>query len=186
MKRGKLILISGAARSGKSAFAEELVKKMDEPVAYLATAQVKDQEMAERIRLHVSRRPLEWTTIEEPLDLRSALLSSGNIYKTWLLDCVTLYVANLLFKNTPKPEGATYVATGLEEEILKQIELLLATIEQLPVTLVAVTNEVGWGLVPPEPLSRAYRDIIGKVNQRLAQAANEVYLVAMGLPMRLK
>lgn len=186
MKRGKLIIVSGGARSGKSTFAEALVEKMDRPIAYLATSQALDPEMEERIRIHAARRPPEWTTIEEPVDVSLPLKTHGQTYKTWLLDCITLYVSNLLLQYTYGLEVDSAAASDAEKKILEQIEILLETIQKLPITMVAVTNEVGWGLVPGDPLSRAYRDIAGRVNQRLAQAAEEVYLVALGLPIRLK
>lgn len=189
---GKLILVTGAARSGKSTFAEELAVKMDKPVAYLATAQVLDEEMAERVRLHVERRPSKWKTYEEPYHPAHVIAAHSEHDQAWLMDCVTLYVSNLLFSLLDEESlhaldnNENYIATNIQKKILKEIEDLIRIVKQKSITLIAVTNEVGWGLVPPDPLSRAYRDIIGKVNQKIAQAATEVYLVTVGIPLKLK
>lgn len=190
--KGKLILVTGAARSGKSTFAEKLAIKMDKPVAYLATAQVLDEEMAERVKLHVKRRPSTWKTFEESYHLAPVIAENSECCDVWLLDCVTLYISNLLFslldeESMPELEkNENYIATDIQTQILNEIDNLILTIKRENITLIAVTNEVGWGLVPPDPLSRAYRDIAGKVNQKLAQAATEVYLVAVGIPVQLK
>lgn len=185
---GKLVLVSGAVRSGKSAFAEELALKMDKPIAYLATAQALDEEMSERIKIHrQNRAEASWHTFEEPYRIKDVLVKHQHEYQTWLLDCITLYISNLLLAQVKKEELTTqFVNTQIQEFILAQVDNFLATLRKAEVTLIAVTNEVGWGLVPPDPLSRAYRDILGRVNQKLAQAAEEVYLLTMGIPLCLK
>lgn len=183
-----IILISGGARSGKSSFAEEVALKMDNPVAYLATAQALDDEMSARIAIHKSRRsPENFYTFEEPYFIQDLLLKNHHKFRTWLLDCLTLYISNLLFAqlNTTKITNQ-FISTKIEEEILSQINTLLETLSELKINFVAVTNEVGWGLVPADPISRAYRDILGRVNQQFAAAANEVYLLSLGIPLRLK
>lgn len=174
MKKGKLILVSGGARSGKSTFAEEYVLHEDKHVGYLATAEALDKEMMERIEKHKMRRPSSWKTFEEPLKPAQIIAENYQECHVWLMDCITLYVSNMLFKYMD------------EDMILKEIEKLIETIRVTGITMVAVTNEVGWGLVPPDSISRAYRDIAGRVNQKLASCADEVYLVTMGIPLKIK
>lgn len=183
-----IILISGGARSGKSTFAEELALKMDSPVAYLATAQALDEEMTTRIEIHKKRRsPEKFYTFEEPYFIQDLLLKHQHKFRTWLLDCLTLYITNLLFAQVdPTKITNQFISTTIEQEILSQINTLLETLAALKINFVAVTNEVGWGLVPADPISRAYRDILGRANQQFAAAAHEVYLLAMGLPLKLK
>lgn len=191
IKTARLILVTGAARSGKSQFAEDITAKQDKPVAYLATAEALDPEMDERIIGHRERRPQDWTTFEEPLDIAGVIMANAANYPVWLLDCVTLYISNLLFqepatKNFLENPGTSFLAKEVEINILAKVQDLLAKLELLEITLIAVSNEVGWGLVPPDPLSRVYRDIVGKVNQLLAREATEVYLVTVGIPTKLK
>lgn len=178
-KTGRLILVSGASRSGKSVFAENLARGLDKQVAYLATAQALDDEMRERIKKHQVRRPAEWHTFEEPLQVAEVIADNCKNYRTWLIDCITLYLSNLLLAN---PE----VSPETEKRIMAAFDRLDDVIRKNPLTLIAVTNEVGWGLVPPDPVSRLYRDLAGRINQVLAARADEVYLVALGLPLKIK
>ncbi|MCR4440888.1 MAG: bifunctional adenosylcobinamide kinase/adenosylcobinamide-phosphate guanylyltransferase [Peptococcaceae bacterium] len=183
---GKLIIVSGAARSGKSLFAEKLAAGMDKHVAYLATAQALDREMEERIERHKKRRPAGWQTFEEQTAVHLVIEKHHPAYKVWLLDCVTLYVSNLLFSVVKDVHEEKLADKRIEEYIFQSIDSLMETVRRLDLTLIAVTNEVGWGLVPPDPLSRLYRDVVGFVNQKMASHAEEVYLVALGIPVRLK
>lgn len=183
---GKLILISGAARSGKSTFAEQQAALWDKPVAYLATAGALDEEMKERIKLHQKRRPANWQTFEETVCIEDVIEKNSGEYKVWLLECITLYISNLLCEQLGKAEGDNLVGTGFQEYVMMRIDRLIKAVKRYDITLYAVSNEVGWGLVPPEPLSRLYRDVVGRVNRRLAEEADEVYLVALGLPLRIK
>lgn len=191
IKTARLILVTGAARSGKSHFAEEYVSRLDKQAAYLATAQALDEEMAARIANHRQQRPSNWVTFEEPLELGRLLKAEGPKYPVWLLDCVTLYISNLFMQEPTvrqfleKPES-NFVAQEVEESVLSKVIGLLQDIRTLDITLVAVTNEVGWGLVPPDPFSRAFRDVVGRVNQLLAREAEEVYLVTVGIAQRIK
>lgn len=187
MSSGKLIFISGGARSGKSTFAEEMMRDIKGPIAYLATAQALDKEMESRINQHRQRRPKDWTTFEEPLQISELIEKHCTSYPSWLLDCVTLYVSNLLFFYLKTHQKEDELCNdGLQDFILHEIKNLLKTVQNTGICLVAVSNEVGWGLVPPDSISRAYRDIMGIVNQLMAQASNEVYLVSMGIPLCLK
>lgn len=183
---GKLILISGAARSGKSRFAEEKALAEDKPVAYLATAQALDEEMKERIEGHRARRPAAWQTFEEPFLVENVIKNNQASYPVWILDCITLYISNLLLAVLDPKSASALPAAAAEVYVLGKIEDLLEAIAGAEITLYAVTNEVGWGLVPPDATSRLYRDIAGRVNQRLAAAADEVYVLMLGLPVHLK
>jgi adenosyl cobinamide kinase/adenosyl cobinamide phosphate guanylyltransferase len=178
----QLTLVLGGVRSGKSAFAEELARKMDCPTLYLATSQATDPEMAERIRRHRASRPSDWTTIEEPLEpaqaLQSVLLPSRPS-QVVLLDSLDVWVSNLLLRHEDMP------ATELESLALCQIDQLLQVCQQSPSTFFLVSSEVGLSLVPPNPLGRRFQDLLGLVNQRVAAAAQEVYLVVAGIPLEI-
>lgn len=188
MKKGTIILVSGGARSGKSTFAEDYVLQLDKQVGYLATAQALDPEMLERIENHRKNRPDNWKTFEEPFNPAQVIRTNYEEISVWLLDCITLYVSNLLLKilENEKSSGDYIPTLKLQELIMTEIEELINSVRDTGVSMVAVTNEVGWGLVPADAISRAYRDIAGKVNQRLADCADEVYLVTMGIPLRIK
>lgn len=189
----RLVLILGGARSGKSAFAERLARKSERSVAFIATATAGDEEMRERIARHRAARPDSWHTIEEPLDLAGAVLRASGLADVLLLDCITLWLNNLyaqtIGQHIHESEEEQYRAIVLlDEAALQEIEKLLAAAQSLDQgkTLLIVTNEVGLGIVPPYPLGRLYRDTLGYVNQRLAQAADRVYLMVAGIGVDLK
>ena len=189
----RLVLILGGARSGKSAFAERLARKSERSVAFIATATAGDEEMRERIARHRAARPDSWHTIEEPLDLAGAVLRASGLADVLLLDCITLWLNNLyaqtIGQHIHESEEEQYRAIVLlDEAALQEIEKLLAAAQSLDQgkILLIVTNEVGLGIVPPYPLGRLYRDTLGYVNQRLAQAADRVYLMVAGIGVDLK
>lgn len=187
----RLILILGGARSGKSTFAERLAVKSGRSVAFIATATAGDEEMRERIARHRAARPVSWHTIEEPLDLAAAALQASKLADVLLLDCITLWLNNLFAQTVIQHESETdqYSTSTLFDEVaLQEIEKLLATVRALAPgkTLLIVTNEVGLGIVPAYPLGRLYRDTLGYLNQRLAQAADRVYLMVAGMGVDLK
>ncbi|GAB3438709.1 bifunctional adenosylcobinamide kinase/adenosylcobinamide-phosphate guanylyltransferase [Insolitispirillum peregrinum] len=168
----------GGARSGKSRHAEALVRSAGRERVYLATAQVWDEEMAERVRLHRADRPQGWQTIEEPYAI-APLLARGFDGKPVLLDCLTLWLTNVLLASDdpslsgmPSPEQAC--------------ETLLATLASCPGPLVLVSNEVGLGIVPDNALSRRFRDLAGRLHQNVAALADRVDLVTAGIPLSLK
>ena len=169
----KIILITGGARSGKSRYAEQRAAAMGARPLYVATAEAKDEEMAKRIAKHRKRRGNQWRTIEEPLELTDALLAQRGKTDCALVDCLTLWISNLLIRHDDK-----YASEKVEE--------LIEKLPQLDFHLLFVTNEVGWGIVPDNPLARKFRDLAGWTNQRLAQAANEVNLMVAGMPMIIK
>lgn len=170
---GRLILITGGARSGKSSFALRLSAAYDN-VLFVATAEARDDDMRERIANHRAERPAHWRTLEAPRDL-ARLIAAAPLAPLVILDCVTLWVTNLLLA-----EDATW------ERAIAELDALLAWRRAAPSDLIIVTNEVGLGIVPADPLSRTYRDWLGRFNQRLAAAADSVYLLVSGLPVEIK
>lgn len=164
-------LVLGGARSGKSRFAEERVETWPGSRVYLATAEAGDDEMAERIAVHRKRRGDRWETVEEPIDLPGALRRSSTDESVVLVDCLTIWVANLM---------------GAGHAVDVEGERLAAVFGALPGPCVLVSNEVGFGIVPDNALARRFRDEAGRLNQRIAAAADEVVLVAAGLPLHLK
>ncbi|MFN3374418.1 MAG: bifunctional adenosylcobinamide kinase/adenosylcobinamide-phosphate guanylyltransferase [Chloroflexus sp.] len=170
-----VVLFTGGARSGKSRCAERYAARLSEQVVYVATATASDDEMRDRIARHRARRPLTWSTREAPANVAAVLadLPAGSVV---LLDCLSLLVSNLLLANESDPEPA----------INRELANLLAMVAQRDLMLIAVTNEVGMGIVPAYPLGRQYRDLLGLANQRVAAAAAEVYLVVCGIPVELR
>lgn len=169
--RSGLLLVLGGARSGKSAYAERQVAESGLERAYLATAEARDGEMAERIAHHRARRGEAWRTVEEPERLEQALAENAGEGRAVLVDCLTLWLSNLLLS------GADVEARGAA---------LCRIARTLPGLLVFVSNEVGLGLVPETPLGRNFRDAQGRLNQALAEVADRVVFVAAGLPLLLK
>lgn len=181
----KLILVLGGARGGKSALAERLASRIagSRPVLYVATATAGDDEMHERIALHQRRRPANWRTLEEPIELATAIPPAASGVAVVLIDCVTLWVSNLLFSLVGDAESLT---PAQEAAALARVDLLVAAYRASEGTWIFVSNEVGLGLVPPYPLGRVYRDLLGRVNQRLAAAADQVLFTIAGLPIDIK
>lgn len=169
----EIILITGGARSGKSSYAEQRARELGPRRLYIATAEAKDEEMRQRIEEHKRRRGNEWVTIEEPIELAETFLAQRAQTDCALVDCLTLWISNLLLQ---------YDRRFVEEKLGQ----LLETASRLDFHLVFVTNEVGSGIVPDNPLARQFRDLSGWANQRIAAAANEVLLVVAGIPMIVK
>ena len=169
----EIILITGGARSGKSQYAERRAIELGGRPLYVATAEANDEEMVQRIAEHRNRRGTQWRTIEEPLELAEALLAEHGKTDCALVDCLTLWISNLLIRRDDK-----YAREKVEE--------LIEKLQQLNFHLVFVTNEVGSGIVPDNPLARKFRDLAGWTNQRMAQAANEVILMVAGVPIIAK
>jgi adenosylcobinamide kinase/adenosylcobinamide-phosphate guanylyltransferase len=166
-----LTLVLGGARSGKSRYAETLIEEAAPEALYLATAEALDDEMSERIRHHRARRGARWTTREAPLDLAAALIEGAQPGRPVLVDCLTLWLSNLLMAG---------------RDVEAAIAELLETLPRLAGPAVLVANEVGLGIVPDNALARAFRDHAGRLNQRVAAAAQRVVFVAAGLPLVLK
>jgi adenosylcobinamide kinase/adenosylcobinamide-phosphate guanylyltransferase len=184
----RLILILGGARSGKSAYAEELAASVarERPVIYVATAPASDDEMRARIVAHRASRPAHWRTLEAPLDPAGALEREPATLAApvVLLDCLTLLAANLLLDGAPH-DGEEINAMACEARLERALDALLALHERSYWTTIVVSNEVGMGVVPDYPLGRAYRDILGRANMRLARAADATLLMIAGMPVEI-
>ncbi len=178
---GKIILVTGGARSGKSTFAERYVAKYGNKIGYIATAQIYDEEMEYRVQLHQNRRPKEWATFESPFDAQNIVLEQGNSYDMFLFDCMTIYISNILSKVDDLAEF-----DKIYELVVGKVNELIKAIRESSTTVVIVTNEVGAGIVPENKLARIYRDLSGLANQMLAEAAEDVYLVVSGMPVNIK
>ena len=184
----QLILLLGGARSGKSGYAEELASDAGDRVLYVATAQAGDEEMQARIEAHVQVRPSTWQTVEAPVGVGRAVrteLAAGPV-DVVLVDCLTLLVTNLVLQGLPEEELDNVDEVVAQERVTEELDGLLDAFRASDVPWIVVSNEVGWGLVPPYPLGRVYRDLLGWANQRLAAAADRVYLMVAGLPLDIK
>jgi adenosylcobinamide kinase/adenosylcobinamide-phosphate guanylyltransferase len=165
------VLVLGGARSGKSAYAERLVTASGLAPVYIATAEPGDAEMAERIAHHRARRGPTWRTVEEPEALEAALAAEAGPDRAVLVDCLTLWLSNLMLA---------------EADIEQRSAALCRALPELPGRVVLVSNEIGLGLVPETPLGRRFRDAQGRLNQQVAAAVDSVVFVAAGLPLALK
>jgi adenosylcobinamide kinase/adenosylcobinamide-phosphate guanylyltransferase len=168
------IFITGGARSGKSRLAESLAENEGCPLCYIATGRPGDAEMAERIAAHRARRGEKWSTVEEPLLLAEAVRAADSRFRAVLVDCITLWLTNLLLANKD--------ADRTLEEVVKLAKLM----PELTTPLIMVSNEVGMGIVPDNALARTFRDLAGRANEILAAAADEVYVTISGIPLKLK
>ncbi len=174
-----LTLVLGGARSGKSRYAQSLAAAAGGPVLFVATAAPvsadEDHEMAARIARHRADRPRHWKTLEAPLEVVAAVRSAEGVV---LVDCVTLWISNLLYQHRGLERGCR------EKEILDEVESLAAVLREREAF--AVSNEVGEGIVPETPLAREFRDLQGQANQILAREASRVVLLVAGIPLTLK
>jgi adenosylcobinamide kinase / adenosylcobinamide-phosphate guanylyltransferase len=177
---GQIILITGGGRSGKSAYAQKLAEALPEPRAFLATCPPIDEEMRERIRKHqAARHQHRWQTIEESLDVAKAIENSRG-FPTILVDCLTLWINNLLYQAEQNNRGIS------ETDISKECNSLVTACKAHPGTIIFVTNEIGMGLIPENALSRLYRDLVGRCNQIIAEASIRVVLLVSGQPIEIK
>ncbi len=168
----QLTLVLGGVRAGKSTYAQKLAAQ-GERVLFVATAEAGDAEMEARIRAHQASRPAEWDTLEEPLDVVAALEPVLHGYDTVLLDCLTLWVSNLLLDERRR-------------DIPSEVQRLMELYRQGGASWVVVSNEVGLGVVPANELGRTFADELGRVNQIVAEEADAVYFMAAGLPLAMK
>ena len=174
---GKLILILGGARSGKSSFAEKLAKG-HRRVAYIATALVADDEMRRRVAFHRKRRPKNWVTYEARANLGAVIRKAAKSATFVLVDCMTLYLSNTMMTASGRRRS--------QEAVLKDVEGICRASMSMGADVVVVSNEVGLGIVPDTALGREFRDLQGRANQIVARAADEVYFVVAGIPQRIK
>lgn len=166
------ILVLGGARSGKTALAERIATKNSTAPAYLATAEALDDEMMERVSAHQRSREGRFTTIEEPLELPQALFAAAQAHDVILVDCLTLWITNLL---------------SMERDVADEIDMLVETLDSIKTAqIILVSNEVGLGIVPDNALARTFRDLTGAAHQELAGICEHVYFVVAGLPMVVK
>ncbi len=171
--KNRIILVLGGAASGKSEAALRLAG-LGGPHAFVATGQGLDDEMIERIARHRATRSPVWETIEEPIGVEAWIAKHGSRYRTILLDCVTLWLSNL-------------IGSGLSEAtVLQRVAALMPAMRATTARIVIVSNELGLGLVPAEPMVRTFRDLAGRVNQHIAGEADEVHFIISGLSLRLK
>lgn len=170
----EIILVTGGCRSGKSRFALDYINQHYENKVFLATAEALDDEMKSRIQRHQAERGPEWTTLEEPTAVTEKLASLGEKYQALLIDCLTLWITNLL------------MAEVTEADILKRADELAESLQNIPQSVVVVTNEVGSGIVPENQMSREFRDLAGAVNQKMAACADAVVFTVAGIPQVIK
>ncbi len=170
-----MTFVTGGTRSGKSDYAQRLAEGCPGALLYVATAGIHDTEMAERVRLHQEVRGERWETLEEPLDLAGRLAEAESGHAAVMVDCVTLWLTNLFFHHDED-----------EAKVLAEVDRFIDALPRIEAPLFLVSNEIGFGIVPENRLARKFRDLAGKVNQRLAAEAAEAWLVVSGLPLRLK
>jgi adenosylcobinamide kinase / adenosylcobinamide-phosphate guanylyltransferase len=177
-----ITFVLGGARSGKSAYAERLATESGLPVTYIATARVQDDEFAARVRHHIERRPAHWPLVEAPLDLAGALRDSDRAGQCVLIDCLTLWLANLLFtQDTTHDEIA-----ALPPSAQQAFDAFDQALDATQAKVIVVSNEIGLGVVPLGSVTRLYVDELGRLNQRVAAASTRAVLLAAGLPLTLK
>lgn len=170
-----IIFVTGGARSGKSDFVQELAEKLEGKRLFIATAEALDDEMKERIQKHQEKRGDRWNTLEEPLDLGNAIRSVSNSYRTILVDCLTVWLSNLLMEYKDE-----------DEIISEMMDDFFTSMDDFEETIIVVSNEVGLGIVPDNELARIYRDKLGFLNQRMAKRADHVYVLFSGIPVKIK
>jgi adenosylcobinamide kinase / adenosylcobinamide-phosphate guanylyltransferase len=170
----RIYFITGGARSGKSSHAEHLALGLAGRRAYIATAQALDAEMVTRIEKHRRDRGDAWDTYEEPLAVAELLRKLSDRYEVLLLDCLTLWLSNVMAHSSG------------DSAVLSRSDELVEAIREFPGACIVVSNEVGLGIVPDNPLARKFRDLAGILNQKVAKAADEVYFSAAGIPLKIK
>ena len=178
----ELILILGGARSGKTTYAQRLAHDLaGDDVLFVATAESRDDEMAQRIAAHRRTRPAAWRTLEAAHSVGSAIGAQHGDARAVIVDCMTLLVSNAVLTLGEEPEAA-----AAEAAVRAEVNALLETQRESGATFIVVSNEVGLGLVPPYPLGRVYRDVLGLANQLLAAHADRVYLMFAGIPVDIR
>lgn len=170
-------LILGGARSGKSAYAENLATASGLPVTYIATAQVYDEEFGQRVNHHKNRRPAHWHTVEQSFNLGETLRTHAAVDKCIIVDCLTLWLAQCICPDCERPQGLIWQ---------DERNALLEALPALPGMVILVSNEVGMGIVPLGEINRQFQDEQGRLNQAIAYIANKVCFLAAGLPITLK
>ena len=184
---GKIIYITGGARSGKSSFAEQLAIKLNQKIAYIATSIPFDDEMRKRVKLHRERRPANWLTIEAYTDLDEQIDKVISEVDAFLLDCITVMTTNIMMDNIADFNSISDdESQSFEDQVNTQLDKLLAYCRNFDKTIIIVSNEVGMGIVPLYKSARLFRDVAGRANQKIAESADEVYLCVSGIPVKIK
>ncbi|UCE70951.1 MAG: bifunctional adenosylcobinamide kinase/adenosylcobinamide-phosphate guanylyltransferase [Nitrospiraceae bacterium] len=192
----KITFVIGGARSGKSSFVLNKAAETRGPRAYIATGEALDAEMQDRIQQHREDRGTEWVTCEEPVRLAETVLNSHGKYTVIVIDCLTLWLSNIMTR-TQNTDQRTKTTDSRQEMIYENMNEFVHTLNQMKnssdsslksgfCNLYIVSNEVGMGIVPENPLAREFRDLAGFLNQKVAEAADEVYMVAAGIPVKIK
>lgn len=180
---GALLFVTGGARSGKSTFAEHLAAASGAPVVYIATMEAGDDELRDRIARHRASRPEHWATLEAPRKVASAIEQAPDDACV-LLDCLSLWVTNRMLDVLDEEPGVAE-ATVFEAVLDAEVDALISAARARTGVTIVVTNEVGAGLVPPYPLGRVYRDLLGRANQRVSAAAERAWLLVAGRALEL-
>lgn len=185
---GKIILVTGGARSGKSTYAESLVKSFGQEAVYIATSVPFDDEMKDRIKKHRESRPGNWHTFEAYRNIKNVYNPEYKGFEAVLLDCITVMISNLIFDmiGDKADDLKDEDISGIERSILQEISDFLDAASLNPQPVVIVTNEIGCGIVPDNKLARIFRDIAGRANQFIASRADEVYMAVCGIPLKIK
>jgi adenosylcobinamide kinase/adenosylcobinamide-phosphate guanylyltransferase len=180
-------MVTGGARSGKSSHAESLCRAQNNSTAYIATSIPFDDDMKDRVKKHRAMRPSSWTTYEVYQDIYKEIPKIAKSHQTVILDCVTLLVNNIMFKEDIDFETCEYLEIDrVEQSIKEQVDLLIKAVRKTDLYFVMVTNEIGMSVIGATRLTRVYTDIIGRINQQIAKASDEVYLVVSGIPIKIR
>ncbi|QTA25931.1 bifunctional adenosylcobinamide kinase/adenosylcobinamide-phosphate guanylyltransferase [Escherichia albertii] len=181
-----MILVTGGARSGKSAHVEQLALSQCERVLYIATSVITDDEMAQRVKKHRAQRPAHWRTWEGYRDIGDVIRHHVQLGEGVVLECITTMLANLLYEASGGASPDTLDFTALEAVLQQQVDELITACQQSSAPIFVVTNELGMSITPENRLARHFVDISGRANQKLAQAAQEVWLVVSGIGVKIK
>ncbi|EFO1261894.1 bifunctional adenosylcobinamide kinase/adenosylcobinamide-phosphate guanylyltransferase [Escherichia albertii] len=181
-----MILVTGGARSGKSAHVEQLALSQCEHVLYIATSVITDDEMAQRVKKHRAQRPAHWRTWEGYRDIGDVIRHHVQPGEGVVLECITTMLANLLYEASGGASPDTLDFTALEAVLQQQVDELITACQQSSAPIFVVTNELGMSITPENRLARHFVDISGRANQKLAQAAQEVWLVVSGIGVKIK
>ncbi len=183
---GSLIFVLGGVRSGKSTYAEERAAEIGgSRVLMVATAEAKDEEMVERIRQHRENRPAAWRTVDASQNPAAAIRSALGEAKVVLVDCLSMLVSNILL-SMADDDDQSYFDPSIEQKMRDEVGAIVRCVSEIDADLIVVSNEVGMGVVPPSAAGRAFRDLLGRANQLVAEAADEVILMVAGIQMRVR
>lgn len=184
---GKIIFVTGGARSGKSTFAENYCLEKSDNLGYIATAEILDEEIRDRVRKHRLQRGDIWETYEHPLNIETVIAEVLNKHDYVLLDCITIYMSNMMFSKCIDFENISIEeVNNIELYIMESIGGIIEKAKTASGNLVIVSNELGLGIVPENKIARIYRDYAGKANQLCASSSDEAYMVISSIPVKLK